>query len=303
MPHDEIILLSYDDVTPQNVISFRRAAASRNVKLHEWVPHRISIWCDQGVVEPLYENAPRKPAIILHRTISRLQGIVVPALRLWQASGALVLNDPAAAILSRDKLATALRLIEAGLPTVPSLAFFPWEEARFSPLPPGGTVVKPAHGLQGRDVSFFASRDEAQARARAIQWGGAAEILSEHSLAQPAIGRMGEDIRAYVVDGECVAVVRRSASRPGEPRANLALGGVAAPLAAGHPATALAVAATRALGLDYAGVDLIEDADSGLRILEVDGWAGFAGLEQATGADVSGRILDMARERLRSGGT
>ena len=155
MSHDRIILLSYDDVTPYNVISFRRAAAARNIKLQEWIPHRISVWCGDGHVEPLYENAPQDPGVIIHRTISRLQGIVVPALRLWENSGSRILNELSASALTRDKLATALKLTEAGLPVVPSLAFFPWEEIVFSRLPPGGTVLKPAHGLQGRDVAFF----------------------------------------------------------------------------------------------------------------------------------------------------
>jgi len=303
MSHDRIILLSYDDVTPHNVISFRHAAAARNIKLQEWIPHRISVWCGDGRVEPLYENAPRDPGVIIHRTISRLQGIVVPALRLWERSGSRIINELSASAVARDKLATALKLTEAGLPVVPSLAFFPWEEAAFSRLPPGGTVIKPAHGLQGRGVSFFATRDAAEVEARAIQWGDAREILSEHSLAQPVIGPVGQDIRAYVVNGGCVAVAMRTASDPGERRANLTLGAVATPLPLGHPAASLAVAATEAVGLDYAGVDMVEDPDKGLQILEVDAWAGFAGLEQATGADISGPILDMALEKLGNGNT
>jgi RimK family alpha-L-glutamate ligase len=303
MSHDRIILLSYDDVTPHNVISFRRAAAARNIKLQEWIPHRISVWCGDGRVEPLYENAPRDPGVIIHRTISRLQGIVVPALRLWERSGSRIINELSASAVARDKLATALKLTEAGLPVVPSLAFFPWEETAFSRLPPGGTVIKPAHGLQGRGVSFFATRDAAEVETRAIQWGDAREILSEHWMAQPVIGPVGQDIRAYVVNGDCVAVARRTASDPRERRANLTLGAVATPLPLGHPAASLAVAATEAVGLDYAGVDMVEDPDGGLQILEVDAWAGFAGLEQATGADISGPILDMALEKLGNGNT
>jgi ribosomal protein S6--L-glutamate ligase len=303
MSHGGIILLSYDDVTPYNVMSFRRAAAERNIKLCEWIPHRISIWCGDGRAEPLYENVPQDPGVIIHRTVSRLRGIVAPALRLWESSGSRILNDLSASALARDKLATALKLTEAGLPVVPSLAFFPWEETAFSRLPPGGTVIKPAHGRQGRGISFFATRDEAETEARAIQWGEAREILSEHSLAQPVIGPVGQDIRAYVVNGICVAVARRIASDPHEQRANLSLGAVATPLPPVHPAASLAVAATAAIGLDYAGVDMVEDAGQGLQILEVDAWAGFAGLEQATGADISGRILDMAMERLGGGNT
>jgi RimK family alpha-L-glutamate ligase len=303
MSHDRIILLSYDDVTPYNVMSFRRAAAARNIELCEWIPHRISIWCGGGRAEPLYENAPQDPGLIIHRTVFRLRGIVVPALRLWEGTGSRILNDLSASALARDKLATALKLTSVGLPVVPSLAFFPWEETAFSRLPPGSTVIKPAHGRQGQDVSFFATRDEAEASARAIQWGGAREILSEHSLAQPVIGPVGQDIRAYVVNGICVALARRTASDPHERRANLTLGAVATPLPVGHPAASVAVAATEAIGLDYAGVDMVEDADRGLQILEVDAWAGFAGLEQATGADISGRILDLAVERLGGGDT
>ncbi|MGH3254742.1 MAG: ATP-grasp domain-containing protein [Streptosporangiaceae bacterium] len=254
-------------------------------------------------MEPLYENARQDPDVIIHRTISRLQGIVVPALRLWEKGGSSILNDLSASALARDKLATAIKLTEAGLPVVPSLAFFPWEETAFGRLPPGSTVLKPAHGRQGRGVSFFATRDAAQAVARAIQWGDAREILSEHSLAQPVIGPAGQDIRAYVVNGSCVAVARRTATDPRERRANLTLGAVATPLPLEHPAASLAVAATEAVGLDYAGVDLVEDADGGLQILEVDAWAGFAGLEQATGADISGQILDMALDKLRSRNT
>jgi RimK family alpha-L-glutamate ligase len=303
MSHDRIILLSYDDVTPHNVISFRRAAVRRNIKLCEWIPHRISVWCGDGRAEALYENAAQDPGVIIHRTISRLRGIVAPALRLWESSGTLILNDLSASALARDKLATALRLTEAGLPVVPSLAFFPWEETAFSRVPPGSTVIKPAHGRQGRGVSFFATRDEAEVEARGIQWGDAREILSEHWLAQPVIGPVGQDIRAYVVNGTCVAAARRTATDPHERRANLTLGAVAMPLPLGHPAACLAVAAAAAVGLDYAGVDMVEDADGGLQILEVDAWAGFAGLEHATGADISGRILDMAMERLGGGNT
>jgi hypothetical protein len=39
---------------------------------------------------------------------------------------------------------------------------------------------------------------------------------------------------------------------------------------------------------------MIEDAGGTVRVLEVDAWAGFAGITQVTGADVAGAILDHA---------
>lgn len=299
MPRADIVLLSYPDTTPQNVALLRAAAVRRGIRLHEWIPHRISIWCGNGRAEPLYENSPSQPAVIIHRTVARLQGLVVPALELWADKGSVIVNDPPAAVASRDKLVTAMRLTAAGLPTVPSLGFLPWESADLDRLPAGATVIKPAHGLQGRGVSFFGSRAAAEAEARTIAWGHVQDLVSEYYLAQPVIGSPGQDVRAYVVDGACVALARRTSTEPGEPRANITLGAVATALPLDHPAVPLAVAATQALGLDYAGVDLLETGDGQLQILEVDAWAGFAGLELATGADISGRILDLALDKLR----
>jgi glutathione synthase/RimK-type ligase-like ATP-grasp enzyme len=95
------------------------------------------------------------------------------------------------------------------------------------------------------------------------------------------------------VAGACVALMRRVA-RPGEIRANLAQGATGSPLAADHPAGNIAAAALRACGLDFGGVDMVEDADGRIRVLEVDAWAGFAGITEVTGADVAGAILDHA---------
>jgi ribosomal protein S6--L-glutamate ligase len=262
------------------------------------MPHRISIWCGNGHIEPLYENSPQSPRMIIHRTIARLQGIVIPAIRLWQEKGAITLNDLSGSIASRDKLITAMKLTAAGLPIVPSLGFMPWEEVNLDHLPGGTTVIKPAHGLQGRDISFFDSRNEAEVEARSIRWSGSDDVVSEYYLAQPAVGRLGQDIRAHVVGGSCVALATRTATEPSERRANMTLGAVASAIAMDHPAAGLAVAATAALGLDYAGIDLLETEDGELQILEVDAWAGFAGLQNATGADIAGRILDLALDKL-----
>jgi ribosomal protein S6--L-glutamate ligase len=302
MPRASIVMLSYPDVTPQNVVFLRAAAARRDIELQEWIPHRISIWCAGGYAEALYDNASVAPAVVIHRTITRLQGLIIPALSLWSGAGTIIVNDLAAAVAARDKLVTAMRLAKAGLPTVPSLGFFPWESVDLGRLPPQVTVIKPAHGLQGAGVSFFGARENAEAEARTIRWSDTPDLASEYYVAQPAFGLPGQDVRAYVVDGTCVALARRTATTPGEPRANITLGAVATPMAFDHPAAQLAVAATEALGLDYAGVDLLESADGELRILEVDAWAGFAGLESATGADISGAILDLALRKLRSGG-
>jgi len=96
-----------------------------------------------------------------------------------------------------------------------------------------------------------------------------------------------------------VAAMRRKA-RPGEFRSNLHRGGRGKPVMPDPEYVEAALRAARAVGLEVAGVDLLE-TKSGPKILEVNSSPGFEGLERATGLDIAGAIIDralvLARER------
>jgi glutathione synthase/RimK-type ligase-like ATP-grasp enzyme len=64
-------------------------------------------------------------------------------------------------------------------------------------------------------------------------------------------------------------------------------------------ACALAEAAADAVEIDYAGVDLMQDADGRWVVGEVNGVPAWWGLTQATGADVTGALLDAFCDRLQ----
>jgi tetrahydromethanopterin:alpha-L-glutamate ligase len=59
----------------------------------------------------------------------------------------------------------------------------------------------------------------------------------------------------------------------------------------------LAVGTTKAVGADFAGVDLIE-GEEGLFVLEVNGTPSGKGINRACGIDVTERIVDLLFERL-----
>ena len=297
-------MVHYPGERAENWVLLRKAARERGVRLVTWAPHLIGLWYTDGQRQACYAGKTARPGIVMHRTVAPFRGILVPALACLAAAGTTVLNDPEAAFRSRDKLLTTLDLARAGVPVVPTLAFDEPDGVNLAAL--GGTelVLKPARGVRGEGIVAFPSAAalSAASRQRGPRPSAAGYYAErEHYLAQPLVAGGGQDIRAYVVGESCVALMRRVA-KPGEIRANLALGASASPLSLTHPAAGLAAAALTACGLDFGGVDLVEDSGGILRVLEVDAWAGFAGITRVTRTDVAGAILDFAIARRAEAG-
>ena len=103
------------------------------------------------------------------------------------------------------------------------------------------------------------------------------------------------DLRVYVVDDTIVGTMRRYAP-DNDWRTNVALGGAVEGVDDLPDAAAeMALEAADLVGLDYAGVDLVEGAD-GWHLLEVNPTAGFKGLFEATGVSPAPHIARLAIE-------
>jgi RimK family alpha-L-glutamate ligase len=294
---DSLVVIHYESVRAENWTLLEKAAQVRGIRLITWAPHLVEIRYSDSDLSVYFDGERAAPRALLHRTISPFHGIMVPALRCLASQGTLVPNNPEAAFRSRDKLLTDLTLRAAGIAVVPTVAFDEPSEAALATLGPADVIVKPAHGVRGEGIETASPGAAASiaarlkdARLKRIAATGY-YVEREHYLAQVLINGGGSDLRAYVVGSSCVALMRRTAP-PGEVRANLALGATAEPLSLSHPAADIAKAALAACGLDFGGVDMVEDADGTIRVIEVDAWAGFAGITQATGTDVAGAILD-----------
>jgi hypothetical protein len=100
----------------------------------------------------------------------------------------------------------------------------------------------------------------------------------------------------YVVGDEVIGAMYRYAPDD-DWRSNVTLGGDVenATDTISRDVKALAQKATDVIGLDYAGVDLIEN-DDGWHVLEVNATAGFKGLFQATGRSAAPYIAKLAIE-------
>jgi ribosomal protein S6--L-glutamate ligase len=219
-------------------------------------------------------------------------GLVVQ--RALEQAGAASLGPAAAFERARDKCAALAAFVAAGLPVPPTAVVSDPAQAEAAVEQAGGgaVVVKPARGWRG--AGLWLERGPAAAVERLREAADARSPLLVQRFVEEAAGRA---LRVLVLEGRVLAAARFEAA--GEDfRANAAAGGVATPLAEPGAAGAIAVAAAGALGLGFAGVDLIESRDGPL-LLEANAAPGFAAVEAATGADVAGAVLE-ALERARA---
>ena len=180
-----------------------------------------------------------------------------------EAQGVRVLNRASALLACHDKLLTARLLRAAGVPHPRTRRLKSAESARGLSYP---VVAKPRFGSWGRDVGLCTDRralDRYIAEMESRPWWNVGGIVQE--LVPP----LGVDLRVIIAAGEVVGAASRTAPS-GEWRTNVAVGGTPEPALPPPDARALALDATRALGIDFAGVDLLPLGD-GWVVLEVNG--------------------------------
>jgi ribosomal protein S6--L-glutamate ligase len=214
--------------------------------------------------------------------------------RQFQLAGAHCLNTAEAITISRDKLTAHQMLARAGVDTpVTAFANSPDDVDHVIDVVGGAPlVVKLVQGAQGRGVVLADSPVAARSVIAAFQ-ALDADILVQSFVAEAR----GVDVRAFVVGGKVVAAMTRHAAA-GEFRANLHRGGRAEKARLTKAERDIAARATRVMGLDVAGVDLLRGAD-GPKVLEVNSSPGLEGIEAATGVDVADLIIRHIEARLR----
>lgn len=232
--------------------------------------------------------------VALSREISHTRAMYT-ALSLEHA-GVRVVNSARALEICGDKWRTALALSSAGLPTPRTALALTPDAARDLACQFGyPLIVKPVVGSWGRRVALIRDPDAADA---VFEYCAALPAPQSHLLCvQEVVGTPGQDIRVIVV-GDAVLGAMRRVARSGW-RANVALGADVQPCRLSDDAAALALSAARATGAEIAGVDLLERADGGLCVLEVNAGVEFRGFCAATGIDVAGAIVSYLLEGRR----
>ena len=209
--------------------------------------------------------------------------------RTLAEEGVVLVNDVRALMTAIDKFKTSWLLMKGGIPTPRALVTQRIEGTEPALRALGGrAVVKPLYGSLGIGVELVESYEKERFEACLKRW--------KALYFQAFVDGQGRDVRAFVVGDRVEGAIQRIA-QPGEFRTNVHLGGTATETTISDGAAQVAVRAAKLLGLDYAGVDLLE-THSGPMVLEVNGTPLFKGIYDATGKDMGVAIVEHALARI-----
>ncbi|MGC8607999.1 MAG: RimK family alpha-L-glutamate ligase [Vulcanisaeta sp.] len=221
--------------------------------------------------------------IILVRPLSHFKASLIA--RILNIHGIKTINSGMAIENSWNKAVAISILARSGVPAVPTKLMFsemPQEDGVNYPA-----IIKPLHGSWGRLVSLVSSADELKLILKHKAFG---DTYLRASMIQPFIGD-GTDYRIFVVGNEVIAsMIRRPVEN--EWRSNVARGGKAEAVRLGNEVYEMAIRAVEALGLDYAGVDVLYSREYGYVVNEVNAIPEFKGLMSVSGVNIARKIAE-----------
>ena len=241
----------------------------------------------------LFRGEEVRPHAVIPRIGATYTFYGAAVVRQFEMADIFTLNRSDGISRSRDKLRSTQLLSRAGV-GLPTTSFaHESQDVRGILEVVGGppVVVKLLEGTQGVGVVLAETQKAAESVISAFRQ------LDANFLVQEFIEEAGgADIRALIVDGEVVAAMERQGP-PGEFRSNLHRGGYARATKLTPNQEATAVRAASAMGLNVAGVDMIQSND-GPMVLEVNSSPGLEGIEGASRVDVAGSIIKYVEEQV-----
>ena len=214
-------------------------------------------------------------------------------IRQFESLGIFCANSWESISKSRDKLFSSQLFSQNGIQIpITGFAKSPLDTTDLINMVNGAPlIIKLLEGTQGKGVVLAENSKAAESVINAFK------SLQVNILVQEFIKEAeGKDIRCFVIDGKVVASIQREAAK-GEFRANLHQGGTASVIKITGEEKRLAVKASKVLGLQIAGVDIIR-SKKGPLVLEVNSSPGLEGIEKATGKDIAGMMISAIERQL-----
>jgi len=203
-------------------------------------------------------------------------------LHCLERRGIPFMNRPGAIEKAVDKYYTLALLEMAGVPVPRTVVAQRARDALRAFRRFRDVVVKPLFGSGGVGMTRVSDHEVARRVFRAL------EACRYVMYVQEYLEHGDRDIRVFVIGGEAVAAMYRVGP---DWKTSIRHGARPEPCQLTPQLAQLAVHCARIIGLEYAGVDIIE-TQRGLIVTEVNSSSGWQGLQQVTDINVAERIVD-----------
>ena len=288
---------------------FKEVGAKRGHSIKVLNTLRFAIELEHGSPDLYYANKRISSYdAVIPRIGASITFFGLAVLRQFEQMGVYTANESLAIARSRDKL-RSMQILSRHDIGIPRTAFV---RNKHDVLPAieriGGApvIIKVLEGTQGVGVILADSVKIAEAIIETLH-SARQNVLIQKFVKESK----GRDIRAIVIGDRVIAAMRRRAVGD-EYRSNVHRGGSTETLQLDEEYERTAIRAAQIMGLQIAGVDMLEAAD-GPQVMEVNSSPGLEGVETVTGIDVASAIIEDIenrvlfpdvdlRQRLRSNG-
>lgn len=230
---------------------------------------------------------------IIPRIMPSLTTYATAILRQFEMLGVYTTAKSIAIVRARDKF-RSLQLLAKSNIDIPH-TIFSRETAEVDDLISQvgvPVIIKLVKGTQGKGVVIAETRKAAKSVIQAFHVLGTSILLQEYVEKSE-----GADIRAFVVGNKVVASMKRK-SLSDDFRSNLHQGGEAERVKLTDEQKKVALKASKAMGLQICGVDML-DSEKGPLVIEVNANPGIEGIENTTGRDVANKIIEYVEKNAK----
>ncbi len=233
--------------------------------------------------------------VIIPRIMPGMTAYGAAIVRQFEMMGTYTTAKSIAIVRSRDKLRSTQLMSKAGI-GIPKTLFSRETDQVDDLIDRIGVpmIIKLASGTQGNGVVLAETRKAAKSVAQAFYVNDTSFLLQEF-IEEAG----GSDIRAFVIGSQVIASYKRQ-SLDDDFRSNIHQGGTGTAIKLTEEEKRTAIKAAKAMGLSICGVDMIR-SNRGPLVLEVNSTPGLEGIEQVTGRNIAGKIVEYIERNAHRG--
>ncbi|MDD5018127.1 MAG: RimK family alpha-L-glutamate ligase [Eubacteriales bacterium] len=285
------------NLKPENyeIQYFIKVANEQNISLKVLRPEQFDIIVTREDRKSIFVDGKPAPLpdFVLPRMGAGTTYFALSIMRHLEKLGVPCVNSSFSVETVKDKLFTQQILAEKNLPVPKTMLMrFPIDAELIEKQIGFPVVIKAISGSQGKGVFLAEKKSHLIDLIQLIEVTNPKFNLILQEFVQSSFGR---DLRVFVIGGRVVGCMERTSADTGF-KANYSAGGTVREHEVTPEIEWLATEASRILGLDIAGVDLLFD-ESHYKICEVNSSPGFEGLQSCCNVNIPREIYHYLKIR------